>query len=81
MKNKTPRKRINPFVRALIEVGSIVFLFFSNLLMGEFNRSGQGRVHGLVWALQDIFTLTNILIAISLAFVGYGIFEFFRRRL
>jgi hypothetical protein len=74
-------KRINPFVRALIEVGSIVFLFFSNLLMGEYNRSGQGRVHGLLWALQDIFTLTNILIAFSLAFIGYGIFELLRRRL
>ena len=26
--------------RAVIEVGFIVFLFYSNLLMGEFTRSG-----------------------------------------
>jgi hypothetical protein len=28
---------------AVIEVGFIVFLFYSNLLMGEFERSGMGR--------------------------------------
>jgi hypothetical protein len=29
--------------RAAIEVGFIVFLFYANLLMGEFERSGLGR--------------------------------------
>jgi hypothetical protein len=29
--------------RAVIEIGFIVFLFYSNLLMGEFERSGRGR--------------------------------------
>jgi hypothetical protein len=28
--------------RAVIEVGFIIFLFYSNLLMGEFERSGMG---------------------------------------
>ena len=28
--------------RAVIEVGFIIFLFYSNLLMGEFERSGIG---------------------------------------
>jgi hypothetical protein len=28
--------------RAVIEVGFIIFLFHSNLLMGEFERSGIG---------------------------------------
>ena len=29
--------------RALIEVGFIIFLFYSNLLMGEFERWGMGQ--------------------------------------
>jgi hypothetical protein len=29
--------------RGMIEVGFIIFLFYPNLLMGEFERSGGGR--------------------------------------
>jgi hypothetical protein len=29
--------------RAAIEVAFIIFLFYSNLLMGEFERSGMGE--------------------------------------
>ncbi|HXA65055.1 MAG TPA: hypothetical protein VNV82_07880 [Bryobacteraceae bacterium] len=67
-------------LRALIEVGFIVFLFYSNLLMGEFERSGQGRKMGLAWAVTDILTSTNFAIAISAGLVGYVIFEFLRSK-
>ena len=67
-------------VRALIEVGFIVFLFYSNLLMGEFTRSNLGQQRGLLWALKNIFTVYNFLIAIAAAFIGYAIFEFLRKR-
>jgi hypothetical protein len=67
-------------LRALIEVGFIVFLFYSNLLMGEFERSGQGRKMGLAWAVRDILTSTNFAIAISAGLVGYVIFEFLRSK-
>ena len=30
----------------MIEVGFIIFLFYSNLLMGEFERSGMGQKRG-----------------------------------
>jgi len=33
--------------RAVIEVGFIIFLFYSNLLMGEFERSGMAQKNGL----------------------------------
>ena len=33
-------------LRALIEVGFIIFLFYSNLLMGEFERSEMGLKRG-----------------------------------
>lgn len=66
--------------RAIIEAGFIVFLFYSNLLMGEFERSGIGRKHSLAWAIEDIFTPENFAIAIFAAVVGYLLFEFLRKR-
>ena len=67
--------------RAVIEAGFIVFLFYSNLLMGEFERSGMGRQRGLVWALGDILTAANLAIALIAALIGYGLVEFLRNRL
>lgn len=66
--------------RALIEIGFIVFLFYSNLLMGEFERSGLGRSRGLIWAVSDIFTLANLGIACIAAVIGYILVEFLRTR-
>jgi len=66
--------------RAVIEVAFIVFLFYTNLLMGEFVRGGQGQTRGFIWALGAIFTVQNIIIAIVAGFVGYIIFEFLRKR-
>jgi hypothetical protein len=69
----------NPLVRAIIEVAFIVFLFYSNLLMGEFNRSSRpGKT--LEMALSDIFTGKNFAIAIVSALVGYVVFEYLRRK-
>lgn len=70
----------NRCLRAFVEVGFIVFLFYSNLLMGEFERSGMARTRGLVWAMRDVFTSTNFVIAIIAALIGYLVFEFLRHR-
>jgi hypothetical protein len=67
--------------RAVIEAGFIVFLFYSNLLMGEFERSGMGRIRGLAWALADILTTSNFVIAVVAALIGYVVVEFLRQRL
>ena len=67
--------------RALVEAGFIIFLFYSNLLMGEFERSGLGQQRGLVWALSDILTVTNFEIAAIAAVIGYLLVEFLRTRL
>jgi hypothetical protein len=64
--------------RGLIEIGFIIFLFYSNLLMGEFERSGMGQKNGLVWALSDIFTNSNFQIAAIAALIGYVLVEFLR---
>ena len=66
--------------RAVIEVGFIIFLFYSNLLMGEFERSGMGAKRGLAWAMGDVFTAANFEIAAIAALIGYGLFEFLRKR-
>ncbi len=67
--------------RALTEIGFIIFLFYSNLLMGEFSRSGAGRGKGLAWAIQDIFSQVNFAIAVIAALIGYVVVEFLRKRL
>jgi hypothetical protein len=66
--------------RAVIEVGFITFLFYSNLLMGEFERSGMGQKRGVAWAIRDVFTAANFEIAMIAALIGYGLFEFLRKR-
>ena len=66
--------------RAVIEVGFIVFLFYSNLLMGELERSGLGRDKGLVWAAEDIFTRANFGVAVMAAPIGYVLVELLRKR-
>jgi hypothetical protein len=74
-------QRLTPVRRVLIEVGFIVFLYYSNLLMGEFERSGSAQSRGLIWAVRDVLTLSNFTIAIASALVGFLVFEFFRKRL
>jgi hypothetical protein len=68
-------------VRAVIEVGFIIFLFYANLLMGEYERSGMGRTRGFGWAISDVVTAPNFVIAIVAALVGYVVFESLRKKL
>jgi len=58
--------------RAVIEVSFIIFLFYSNLLMGEFERSGMGQKRGVAWAIGDVFTAANFEIATIAAVVSIG---------
>jgi len=75
LKNRWPLIRIT---RALIEVAFIVFLFYSNLLMGEFTRTNeQGKA--LAFALCDIFTVTNFSIALISALIGHAVFHSLRK--
>ena len=76
---KTSRK-LAPVWRALVEVGFIIFLFYSNLLMGEFTRTNdQGK--SLVFAIKDIFTVANFAIAIFSGLIGYVVFEYLRKQI
>jgi len=68
-------------LRGLVDIGFIIFLFYSNLLMGEFERSGLARRKGFLWALTDVFTMSNLAIAIVAAVIGYALVERLRTRL
>ena len=74
------RRRSAPVLRAVIEVAFIVFLFYSNLLMGEFTVA-NGRGKSFAVALRDIFTGTNLVIALISALIGYLVFEHLRKRI
>jgi hypothetical protein len=72
------RRVLKPFYRAAIEIGFIIFLFYANLLMGEYTRTND-HGHTLWFALADIFTLKNFVIAVAAAIFGHAVFEFLRR--
>jgi hypothetical protein len=73
------RGKLAPLWRAVIEIAFIIFLFYSNLLMGEFTHVNQ-RGKTLVFALHDIITPANFTIAITSALIGYIVFEYLRRK-
>ena len=78
--NSGNRNRLTPLWRAVIEIAFIVFLFYSNLLMGEFTgTNGTGKT--MAFAVRDIFSLTNLMIALVSAGIGYAVFEGLRKRL
>jgi hypothetical protein len=71
--------KLAPIWRAIVEVAFVIFLFYSNLLMGEFTRS-NGRAKTMAFALHDIFTATNFMIAVISGLIGYLIFEHLRQK-
>jgi hypothetical protein len=69
-------------LRALAEIAFIIFLFYTNLLMGEFTRA-RSMPHSLsmLSALSDIFTPANAVIGLIGAIIGYFCIESFRKLL
>jgi hypothetical protein len=76
------KKNIKPLVlRTSIEMGFIIFLFYSNLLMGEFTRSNSAQGKSLAFAIKDVFTPANFAIGFVSALIGHVTFEHFRKKL
>jgi len=74
-------KRKNAAIlQAFIEMSFIVFLFYSNLLMGEFTQSKIDGGRKFWPALMDIFSIYNFFIAIVASIIGYFVFSFLRKR-
>jgi hypothetical protein len=71
--------KLNPIWRAIIEIGFIILLLYSSLLMREFTRAnGQGKT--LTLAVEGIFTYANLAIAIIAGLMGYGVIEYLRKK-
>jgi hypothetical protein len=80
--NQDPKasRPLTALLRAVIEVAFIIFLFYSNLLMGEYSATNRpGKT--LAFALYDIFTIPNFVIAVIAALIGYVVFEYLRKKL
>jgi len=69
----------NPHLRASIEIAFIIFLFYSNLLMGEFTRTA-GHHKTVLAAIENVVTVKNLAIAIVTAIVGHFGFEVLRQK-
>ena len=74
-----PQRRSSPVLRGVIEVAFIIFLFYSNLLMGEFTATA-GRGKTLAAAIANIVTLQNLAIAVAASVLGHLGFEVLRKR-
>jgi hypothetical protein len=78
--NRQSPDESSAILRAVVEVGFIVFLFYSNLLMGEFTRTNEpGK--SLAFAIRDVFSIANFTIAVVAGLIGYVVFEYLRKRL
>jgi len=81
MSSKPDNSGTTSFLRALIEIVFIIFLFYSNLLMGEFTRNNDVPGKSLLTAITNIFSITNLVIAVVSGIIGYLVFEFLRKKL
>jgi len=53
---KKPDTRNKKWIlRALIETGFIIFLFYANLLMGEFDKTGNGQAKSFFLGIKRCF--------------------------
>ena len=80
MSPDSKKRRLAPVWRAVIEIGFINFLFYSNLLMGEFSRT-NGRGKTFAAAIVDIFTPANLGIAVACGLIGYVVVEYLRKKI
>jgi len=71
---------LKSFWRAVIEIAFIIFLFYANLLMGEFNRNHLQHQQTILGAFRDVVTPINFGIALVSALVGHLVFQYLRRQ-
>jgi len=76
-------KKINylRFKRAMIEVAFIIFLFYANLLMGEYTKNSNFGNKGLLQAFCNIVTPCNFAIAVIAAVGGHFVFQYLRKKI
>lgn len=78
---KEPSERRHAVYRALLEMSFIVFLFYSNLLMGQYNAGHSFSDRPLLVACKNIITFDNFIVGVIAAFFGHVAFDNIRNRL
>jgi len=63
----------------MVEIGLIIFLLYSTLLMREFTHAND-HGKGLAFAIQDVFTAATFVIAVISGLLGYLVIEYVRKR-
>jgi hypothetical protein len=76
--SKVIPRRFTPGLRTVIEIGLLIFFFYSVRLMGEFTATSD-RGKTLSVAIQDILTGPNLLISGIAALAGYLVIEYLRK--
>jgi hypothetical protein len=66
--------------RILLEMAFILFLFYANLLMGQYNLGHSFADKPILVAISNICTVDNLIIGIAAAFVGHVAFDYLRKR-
>ncbi len=78
MKKLSERRRA--FYSSLIEMSFIIFLFYSNLLMGQYNLGHDFAQRPIFEAMKNVFTIDNFGVAVTAAFIGHVAFDSMRKR-
>jgi hypothetical protein len=79
MQRNTKNNTVSHILRGLVEVLFIIFLFYSNLLMGDYTHNGSAHGRNIFWGIHDVFTEANFEIALVAAILGYILFESLRK--
>ena len=58
-------QKMAPFWRAVIEISFIVFLFYSNLLMGQYVSTSSPQNMSLWMAIKIVVTPDNLIIGLA----------------
>jgi hypothetical protein len=72
--------KLAPFWRAVVEISFIIFLFYSNLLMGQYVATSNPQNMSLWTAIKNVVTPDDFIVAVVTALIGHLVFEFLRRR-
>jgi len=72
----------NNIIRSAVEVSSIMVLFYTNLLMGQYLRTSPGVADQSLWEkMINIVTPQNVIIGLIGAMIGFFMVESVNRKL
>ena len=73
--------RIKHSIAVFVELLFILFIFYANILMGEYTHSNMVHNKGLWASINNILTLDNFIIALVAALISHFVFGYLRKKL